>query len=621
MGLLPRSRGNGCQAAEMFIRNLHDCSRLPGSAGLFLFLLPFERIMIDTRVPSTGRFLSRVSRFIWANPACVVILGALLIIGGVNLFAPHTLPEDPARRLDSLLGARMPAEAEPVYRELLAADPLNLELHYAHIQNHFEIAAVKNQGRADPALVAYYVALAAEPGTRDVGSFGLGLIQARQKDFSQALVYYRQVADRSLKYLSLSTGKAYLELENTRLAEAYFRREIKSGGDITGAVSGLLSLYLNQNQVEKLRALMKDPQVAPFIDLKYQRKLALKTGELSTYLRFTFLSPVQRLSFEAILSALLVCAVWFVYLRRIDVFAEEPLHLPFAMLAAGALSALVSLIFSDSLNELLPLSLGHGWVNDLTFSILHIGLVEETAKFLPVLLILPLARRPREPFDLVFFGSLSALGFATLENALYFSQHGIGITASRFVFSTVMHMSMTGIVSYAYARARFIRPGRLIPALLSGLAAGALVHGMFDFFLLGPLTRFSGLSILVLLLAAREYYRMIRTTLNFSPFFSETRSASSRLNNCGLLFSATAAFFVLVFLFNHFTSSTEIANKQLSSLALISLPAILAVYTSLGSLKLAREQFVPVMRLPFVNRISALRGTGKYWNTSPGEIG
>jgi hypothetical protein len=180
---------------------------------------------------------------------------------------------------------------------------------------------------------------------------------------------------------------------------------------------------------------------------------------------------------------------------------------------------------------------------------------------------------------------------------------------------------MTGIVSYAYARARYIRPGRLVPNVLLGLVASALVHGLFDFFLLGMQARFSALSIFVLLMAAREFYRTIRTTLNFSPYFEEAQSTSPRLNNYALLFSSTALIFCLVFLFHHYSSSTEIANKQLGTLALITLPAILGVYTSLGHLVLTRGQVVPFVRFAWVRRASAKFSAGRRWEASIGEIG
>jgi hypothetical protein len=182
-------------------------------------------------------------------------------------------------------------------------------------------------------------------------------------------------------------------------------------------------------------------------------------------------------------------------------------------------------------------------------------------------------------------------------------------------------MCMTGIVSYAYARARYIRPGRLALALLAGLGTSALVHGLFDFFLLSVYGRFPGFSIFVLLITAREFYRTIQTSLNFSPYFDEVQAASSRLNNYGLLFASTAAFFALVFLFHNFTSSTDIANKQLASLALISLPAVLAIYTSLGRLYLTRGQVVPFMKLSLVHRMSERWSAGRRWNIRPGEIG
>jgi hypothetical protein len=209
----------------------------------------------------------------------------------------------------------------------------------------------------------------------------------------------------------------------------------------------------------------------------------------------------------------------------------------------------------------------HPWGGEkiwqLANSILHIGVVEEVAKILPVLAVVLFTRRAREPFDLVVFGSLSALGFATIENALYFTYEGLGLVAPRFLYSSVMHISMTSIACYFWARARYIRPSNQALALLAGLLLAAVVHGLFDFFLmLGALSRMTALSLALTVVLAREYHRMLRNTLNFSPHFSELLASSCRLKNFELFFSATLVSLTIVYLYYNFDFSTDIANQQ-----------------------------------------------------------
>lgn len=78
----------------------------------------------------------------------------------------------------------------------------------------------------------------------------------------------------------------------------------------------------------------------------------------------------------------------------------------------------------------------------------------------------------------MIYGSLSALGFATLENAHYFGRLGLGIVFWRFLLSTVLHMALTSIPCYAWAYAAHVRRrGSALLPVLGGLAAAALLHG------------------------------------------------------------------------------------------------------------------------------------------------
>jgi RsiW-degrading membrane proteinase PrsW (M82 family) len=69
-----------------------------------------------------------------------------------------------------------------------------------------------------------------------------------------------------------------------------------------------------------------------------------------------------------------------------------------------------------------PISPGESWLKDLIFCIFHVGIIEEAVKQIPVMsLVLLLGERINNPLDLVIYGGISALVFASMENSLYFS--------------------------------------------------------------------------------------------------------------------------------------------------------------------------------------------------------
>jgi hypothetical protein len=221
--------------------------------------------------------------------------------------------------------------------------------------------------------------------------------------------------------------------------------------------------------------------------------------------------------------------------------------------------------------------------------------VEEVVKFLPVLVILNMMHRVSEPFDLVVYGSCSALGFATLENALYFSRYGLEIAFFRFFFSTLMHLSMTSIICYTWAKARFIFHENNMLALLRGLLVAATIHGLFDFFVLNPTSGQYALGMAIAFVMAREYYRMLRNLLNFSPFFNEDLASSRGLKNNQLLLSAGLILLLIAFLYSNFEFSTEIARSRTLHIGIFALPTMTAVIIPLGKLGLTKGRFNPFL--------------------------
>ncbi len=530
-----------------------------------------------------------------ASPTLLALLVSAALIGGAKLPALQPLPENPAKLAGRLSAAGMHAEAEAAYRELLAADPAptDPDLHFEYIRNHFSIPDGPRARRDDAALFAYYASLAGEGKTASLGAFGLGWAHALQGDYPAALARLAAVPDRGLKYLNYAAGYAHLKLGERAAAEGAFRREINLGG-AQPAAAELAKLYLDTGDFDRLADLAADPRTGSHLGSGTLRKLAYHTQDWAAYLRLVFLAPFRHVSLVGGLSALIICLVWLIYLVRIAVFREKPFRYYLVLLSLGAVFACASLVLSDALEIALPKPAQSAWWQSLVGAVVKIGAVEELVKFLPVLIVVALTRRVEEPFDLVLYGTLSALGFATLENALYFSQGGLGIALSRFVLSTVVHVGLTGLVCYAWAGARHIRGRRPLPAILGGFALAALLHGLFDYFLMTGEQSLVFFSYAIAFVVAREYHRMAGNALNFSPYFDEARPVARRLRNFDLFLPAAILFLPIGYLYYNFDYTTAIANRQLAQSCLSALPAAIAVVGSLGQLKLARGQLKPL---------------------------
>lgn len=525
-----------------------------------------------------------VTRFFPRNPIFILVLLGAALLAWANWGAYRELPADPFLRLEVLKSANLPEETEIAYHQLLDASPTDIDLHYAFIQNHFETPAIKTARRASPEMTAYYQNLTGSPDTAGIGWFGLGLIEAHQGNFQAALQNYSNVPSRQLKYLNLSTGQAYLEAGEEQRAEAAFRAEIAAGGEIQKAVSALASLYQDQGRLDDLSRLLSDPQYASYVQFDDRRHAALKGGDMAGYLQLSLFGPWGWFSLPAGLLALLTGGVWAAYFGKIDLFKRASNGAAMGATLLGAALTPSVFILRDGLAQVVTLAQGEGWAGDLAYAVLHISLVEELVKLLPALLVAGLLRA-RQPFDWLLYGSLSALGFATFENALYFSHFGFGLAVSRFLYSLPLHLAATSLAAISWANTDRPLTGwaRLRP--LAGFAAAVWLHGIYDFFVIDPNGRLQVFGGMLLLLAIYAYSRQIRRAL--SALFSDSARLElpPSLDLTRLLLSAVLLLLLLNFGMDYARISTEVANQQLLSTAALCLPALLVVGTGLGRMR------------------------------------
>ncbi len=231
------------------------------------------------------------------------------------------------------------------------------------------------------------------------------------------------------------------------------------------------------------------------------------------------MSTTLPLALGALAASLAAAAVWLTYW-----FTRTPLGPPRArpcllFFLAGALAAPLAL-GAFSLLELSPFYARLAAVDEvphfeqLAYSLVAIGPVEELAKLAVVLLalrLLPRSQDLRGPGPL--FALAAAIGFATVESALFSFTVGT-VDWARTLLLPFTHALFTGLWGVTLSRHDPRVPGGT-GLLLAALTAGMLVHGLYDFILMSP--RVASAWILPLLLAAWAYQRVALSRLAGSP--------------------------------------------------------------------------------------------------------
>jgi len=158
-------------------------------------------------------------------------------------------------------------------------------------------------------------------------------------------------------------------------------------------------------------------------------------------------------------------ALLFLWLFWKDDVDREPKLLVLKLFVLGAVFA-VPAYFAEAW---LP-----GPASRLFDGFVRVGLVEEVVKLLPFLLFA--YRRPEfdEPMDGIVYAVATALGFATVENAIYGSMFGGAVLVYRAFTSTLAHVAFSGLWGYAFG----MRKGRA-----GAFAAAVALHGAYDLLL------------------------------------------------------------------------------------------------------------------------------------------
>lgn len=462
-----------------------------------------------------------------------LVVPAAFAVAVMSAVASDPLPGLPIlERAERLVRAGLPERAETELKDWLERHPDDVRAHRARLWAHFRAPLTRGRGhhRDDATVLEHYRRWPeAHPEFAPVANLAQGIYWRELKEPARALEALDACADPRFPGISLERGRTLARLGRYPEAIDAFELAVRVGGDERAATHGLAASLTAALRWERLRALFASAGEVQLQGSAAWRALQLHDGEVAAYLLAVLAHGVEDVGATEAILALLTLALWFLAIRWWDRFEGEPMAVAAATVLLGAVTSQLVFVVNDVVSLGGPVALRNVWWKDLAYSVVVIGLVEEAVKLVPLLLVRRLTRHVDEPVDWAIYGACSALGFATWENVAYQAGFGSATVVARAITSVPLHVCLTALVGLSAVAAE--QRGRSkIAGLLSGLAAAALVHGLFDFFILGPFQLLIVGTLAVAILLFRVFIAGLAQALALSPFRGEpgARTFSAR---------------------------------------------------------------------------------------------
>lgn len=452
------------------------------------------------------------------------------------------------------------------YKELIQEDSLNIDYHYYYIQSHFSLPRAGftwEEGaevRDDNQLMSYYDSLIRSPMIElsEIGKFGKGLCFYNLELYDVAYSYFIKLDNQNTKYLN------YLySTWDYKSREELYLKEVRCHSDNYLAYQGLADYYVDTKQPNELSSLLSDPNVYDNLTNTHKRYAYFNDGEIKKYAIAIFERFFNGLNVLGFLGAAFILIVWFVYLLKIHKYLKDQILPALIVLVLGMVFAFLTSLLTDFNRYVLGFSRTYDFFHDFYYCVVGIGMIEELVKIIPLLLVVVFSKRLKEPIDFIVFASISALGFAFVENLIYFEDSGLKTIQGRALTATVTHMFNSSLVAYGIVVGKFAKKMWWGIYFIGFYLISSVVHGFYDFWLINNLAQtFSFITFIWLLVSMIIWVSIINNCLNNSYSKKVIWTYNPKKLNNFLLFGLSAVF-LLEYLILGYKFGAEAANVEL----------------------------------------------------------
>lgn len=447
---------------------------------------------------------------------CLGIMTITVLI--INLLSPTKPTFEQSEITWEEIATAESDKRDSIYFDKLKDDFLNVELNLHFLNEHFSESV---ELRNDYKITEFYWdhTLADDQKYKQIGFWGQGICYILSGSIDEGLASLAQVKEKNLPWYNYALAKAFESKNNKLLASKYYEQELKkSSQSYLLFVSDYTRFLYNNQQYTLANELITKYNLHQSLSSQLLQEVFLKSFNLSSYFKIKFNNYFSQISWHSLIAAILIVLIWMTYLVWLDIFEPEKIIYIMLALVGGIVFSNLAILFYDIYKHYLGFKLNGQFVNDLLYSIFAIGLIEEFVKIIPLLLLLTFTKENDEPYDYLLYSGLSALGFAFLENILYFNQEQNFVSfTGRALYSSVAHMIMSNIFAYGLVRARYNKKGNNISSFFVFWFISAVFHGCYDFFLFYNWTILFYVGYLMSIII---WMLLINNTLNNSKFFS-----------------------------------------------------------------------------------------------------
>lgn len=463
------------------------------------------------------------------------------------------------------------------YWELIQQDVDNIDYHFYFIQTHFKGPKAGfnwEEGAAyrdDYKILNYYDSLRMlqDPILSDIGTLGKGLCFYQLESYEQAYNYFISIGNQNIKYLNY----LYATWENEGKEELYLK-EVRCHANNYLAYQGLADFYVIHKKPQEISALLQDDKVYSYLSNSHKRYAYFNSGEILNYAFAVFERFFNGLNVLGFLGALLILLVWFIYLMKIHKYLKERIIPAIIVLFLGMLFAFVTSLLTDFNRYVLDFTRTYDFFHDFYYCVVGIGMIEELVKIIPLLLVVVFSKKLKEPIDFIVFASISALGFAFVENLIYFEDSGLKTIQGRALTATVTHMFNSSLVAYGIVIGKFTKKAWWGWYFLGFYLIASIIHGFYDFWLINNLAQtFSFITFVWLLMSMILWVSVINNCLNNSYNKKVIWTYNPNKLNSFLLFGLSAVFLleyvILGYKFGASAANVELQKDVSSGLFLL----------------------------------------------------
>jgi RsiW-degrading membrane proteinase PrsW (M82 family) len=307
------------------------------------------------------------------------------------------------------------------------------------------------------------------------------------------------------------------------VASKELEKEFKKFGFKQRPVGDFVRLHISKDNAKIEEKLNKSEFRNALSD--YQKaNYYFKTGQIIYYLKTIIVSRINSTTWFPFIASLLISIVWAFFIRSMDIFRPESWRTIGVTFLISCFFVFVAHAMYDFIDLYFEFNLNGEALHDFMYCFLVIGGTEEFVKLLPWMIILYYKKGFKEPYDYILYASISALGFAFVENLHYLDNYYN--TTSRMIMSVTSHMFDASIVAYGFILMKFKYANKKWKSVLPflGFVLAALSHGFYDFWLLNDsFGDYSIITYVFFFLSLHIWMFFKNNAINHSPFFTRSK--------------------------------------------------------------------------------------------------